>query len=215
MIKSLKHGIKLLKYTYKLKENVIVCMIFFVVGLTFLLELGRSSISCCIYWMAVGMIATGMCFSINASSIMQSSPRKKALQILVPVVLNLSYYMMTYLLFLLLEALLWTVGGREQDPGVLVLYGLMAIVFMVYNSSYKIFELATVLFVVVFFSLLLGGEDLIRQMLAGLSPWIAGIIGLGEILVGALLQYCLALLTYRMPLSRRAIAWELRKWMLM
>lgn len=91
----------------------------------------------------------------------------------------------------------------------------MAIVFMVYNSSYKIFELATVLFVVAFFSLLLGGEYLIRQMLTGLSPGLAGIIGLGEILVGALLQYCLALLTYRMPLNRRAIAWELRKWMLM
>lgn len=167
------------------------------------MELG-SSISCGIYWMTVGMIATGICFTLNASSIMQSSPLKKALQISVPVVLNLSYYMMSYLLFLLIEALLWTVGGREQDPGVLVLYGLMAIVFMVYNSSYKIFELATVLFVVAFFSLLLGGEYLIRQMLTGLSPGLAGIIGLGEILVGALLQYCLALLTYRMPLSRRS-----------
>lgn len=79
------------------------------------MELG-SSISCGIYWMTVGMIATGICFTLNASSIMQSSPLKKALQISVPVVLNLSYYMMSYLLFLLIEALLWTVGGREQDP---------------------------------------------------------------------------------------------------
>ena len=213
MIKSLKHGIKLLKYTYKLKQSVFVCMIFFVVGLAFLLELGRSSISCSIYWLTVGMIATGTCFTVNTPSIVQSSPLKRTLQISIPVVLNLSCHIMTYLLFLLLEVLLWTVGGRERDPGALVIYGLMAIVFMVYNSSYKIFELVTVFFIVAFLSLLLGGEYLIRQMLAGLSPAIAAVIGFGEILIGALLQYCLALLTYRMPLSMRAIARELRKWM--
>lgn len=213
MIKRLKQGIKLLKYTYKLKPNIVVCIIFFVLGLTFLLEPGIGSVSCSIYWMIVGLVLTGICSHINASAIVQSSPIKKTLQISIPVVLSLCYYTIAYLLFLLIEALLWSVGGREQDPGVLVFYGLMAIVFMLYNSGYKMFELATVFFCVAFLSLLWGGEQPIRQMLAGLSPWVAGIIGFGEILLGAPLQYCLALLTYRMPLSRRAIVRELRWWM--
>lgn len=213
MIKSLKQGIKLLKYTYKFKANIIIGMIFFAVGLTFLLEPALGSVHCCVYWMIVGMLVTGICSPINASAIVQSSPLKKTLQILVPVAVSLCFYTMVYLLFLLINALFWSVGGRKQDPGVLVFYGLMAVVFMFYNSGYKMFGLATAIFVVAFFSLLLGGEQMVRQMFVGLSPWIAGIIGLGEILLGALLQYCLALLTYRMPLSRRAIVRELRYWM--
>lgn len=214
MIKNLKRGIKLLKYTYKLKQSVIVSMIFFVCGLAFLLKFGRDPVSCSIYWILVGLIATGVCWTINVSSIVQSSPLKKTLQISIPVVLSLSYYIMTYLLFLLLETLLWNVGGRKQDPGVLVFYGLMAIVFMIFNSAYnKVSELASVFFVVAFLSLLWGGAQPIRQMSAGLSPGSAGFIGLGEILLGGLLQYCLALLTYRMPLSMRAIDRELRKQM--
>ena len=213
MIKILKRGIKLLKYTYKLKSNIIIGIIFFVLGLTFLLEPGIGSVSCSIYWMIVGLVLTGICSHINASAIVQSSPLKKTLQISVPVILSFCYYMMVYLVFLLIEALLWSVGGREKNPGVLVFYGLMAIVFMLYNSGYKLFELATAFFCVAFLSLLWGGEQPIRQMFAGVSPWMAGIIGFGEILSGALLQYCLALLTYRMPLSRRAIVRELRKWM--
>ena len=213
MIKRLKQGIKLIKYTYKLKTNIVVSIIFFVLGLTFLLEPGIGSVSCSIYWIIVGLVLTGICSHINASAIVQSSPFKKTLQISIPVVLSLCYYTIAYLLFLSIEALLWSVGGREQDPGVLVFYGLMAIVFMLYNSGYKMFELATVFFCVAFLSLLWGGEQPIRQMLGGLSPWVAGIIGFGEILLGALLQYCLALLTYCMPLSRRAIVRELRWWM--
>lgn len=213
MIKRLKQGIKLIKYTYKLKPNIVVSIIFFVLGLTFLSEPGIGSVSCSIYWIIVGLVLTGICSHINASAIAQSSPLKKTLQISIPVVLSLCYYTITFLLFLLIETLLWSVGGREQDPGVLVFYGLMAIVFMLYNNSYKMFELATVFFCVAFLSLLWGGEQPIRQVLAGLSPWVAGIIGFGEILLGALLQYCFALLTYRMPLSRRAIVRELRWWM--
>lgn len=213
MIKNLKKGIKLLKYTYKLKSNIILGIIFFICGLTFLLESGLGSVSCSIYWMIVGLMLTGICSHINASTIVQSSPLKKTLQISVPVALSLCYYTMAYLVFLLFEALLWSVGGREKNPSALVFYGLMAIVFMLYNSGYKMFELATVFFAVTFLALLWGGEHPIRQMSAGLSPGIAGVIGLGEILVGALLQYCLALLTYRMPLSRRAIVRELRWWM--
>lgn len=213
MIKRVKQGIKLLKYTYKLKPSLVIGMLFFTLGLTFLTEPGIGSVHCIVYWMIVGLIVAGICSPINASAIVQSSPSKKTLQISVPIVISLCYYMIVYLLLLLIEALFWSVGGRKQDPGVLVFYGLMAIVFMFYNSSYKIFGLATVVFAVAFLSLLWGGEQPIRQMLAGLSPGIAGIIGLGEILLGAFLQYCLALLTYRMPLSRRAIDRELRKWM--
>lgn len=213
MIKSLKRGIKLLKYTYKLKSNIIVGIIFFVLGLAFLLEPVMGWISCSTYCMIVGLVLTGICSHINASVIVQSSPLKKTLQISVPVILSLCYYLMAYLVFLLIEALLWSVGGREKNPGALVFYGLMAIVFMLYNSGYKLFELATAFFCVASLALLWGGEQPIRQMLADFSPWMTGLIGFGEILLGALLQYCLALLTYRMPLSRRAIVRELRKWM--
>ena len=214
MIKNLKRGIKLLKYTYKLKLNVIMSMIFFIVGLIFLLEPEMGSVIGSIYLMWAGMIVTTFCFNINVSSIVQSSPFKRTLQVTVPVVLNLCYCMMAYLLFLLIEALFWSVGGREQDPGVLVFYGLMAIVFMAYSSTaYKIFGLATVFFAVAFLSLLWGGEQPIRQMSAGLSLGGAGAIGLGEILLGAFLQYSLALLTYRMSLSRSAIVREPRKQM--
>lgn len=69
----------------------------------------------------------------------------------------------------------------------LVFYGSMAFAFMFYDSGYKMFELVTVFFAMAFLSLLWGGEWAIRQTSAGLSPEIAGIIGLGEILLGALL----------------------------
>ena len=213
MIKNLKLGVKLLRYTFRIKTSIIVGAVFFSLGLLLLLLPGVGYFAGSTYWMVGGLFVTNTLVSLNASTMVLSSSAKRALQTSIPTVLNLGYCLITYFLFMLFEILLWKVDGREQEPGVLVVYGLLAFILMIYNSYYKIFALAVVFFAITFFWISWGGEQLILTAASQLPLSVAAVIGLAAIMLGALLQYGIALLTYRMPMGKMVINQDLRKLM--
>lgn len=81
MIEDLKLGIKLLKYSLQFKMSVVVACIFIAIGLIYdmaLVSISGTAIST--YYLFGMVFGAQMISSLNASSMVQSSPCKKRLQ---------------------------------------------------------------------------------------------------------------------------------------
>lgn len=215
MFKNLKLGIRILKYGFRSKVILVMGIVFFCLGALFMIlfsDLGYFAGAS--YFMVTGIFCGSAAASPGFTGIAQSSPRKKALHSSVPVILNTCWFYLTYFVFLFIRLVLWRVRGQGMQPGEPVIYGLLAFICMVYClGCYKLFYVAIVFFIVTFFPLCLGGAELIYQALMGIPLWAAVLIGLGEISIGACIQYGLYRLAYRLPMDKMAVNVSLRKLM--
>lgn len=220
MFNNFRTGFKMLKYSFRIKWMLAVGIFFFCVGIFFFAffhlshdhDLGYFQGT--VYWALSGVMFCSAITSLGVSNIVQSSPRKKALHTFVPVCMNLCYYLITYILILLMGLLIWGMSGQKQQPGDLVVYGLMAAMMTVYSvGCLKLFYAAILFLIVVFFPVLWGGAEAICTALADLPMGAAVCIGLAEILLGACVQYFLLRLAYRLPVERAAVTGALRKYL--
>lgn len=215
MFKNLKLGIGMLKYGYRSKLMLVMGIAFFCLGILFMIlfsDLGYFAGAS--YFMITGIFCGSAVSSLGFTGIAQSSPRKKALHSSVPVILNTCWFYLTYFVFMFIRLVLWRVRGQGMQPGEPVIYGLLAIICMVYClGCYKLVFVAMGLFVLMYFPICLGGSELICQALAGFPLWGAVLIGLAEILLGACIQYGLYRLAYRLPMDKMAVNVSLRKLM--
>lgn len=213
MIKDFKLGIRILKYSFRIKAMAVCSILFFSLGIICMVLLPNTGyVAVTSYWMIAGMMFVSSVTSLGITGIVQSSSRKRALHTSVPAILNMCWCLVTYIVFLMLKLVMWQVGGREPQPGELVVYGLMVIICMIYGLGfYKLFFVAVGLFVLLFFPLCWGGEDIICQALAEIPLWVAAVIGLAEILLGAGVEYGMYRLAYRLPIDKLALNVSLRK----
>ena len=220
MFSNFRTGFKMLKYSFRIKWMLAAGILFFCVGIFFfgffLLSHDHDIgyLYGIVYWSLSGVMFCSAITSLGVSNIVQSSPRKKALHTSIPVCMNLCYYLTTYILFLLMGLLTWGMSGEKQQPGDIVVYGLMAALMMVYSvGCLKLFLAAILFLVAVFFPVLWGGAESICLALADLPMGAAVCIGLAEILLGACVQYLLLRLAYRLPVDRTAVTGPLRKYL--
>ena len=96
MIKNLKTGFKLLKYSYKCKMNLILLALFTVVGLVMEISSHGTNMLGGFYFMLSGMYAYQMIVSMDISGMVQSSAMKKRLQINLPVFVSTVLYIILY-----------------------------------------------------------------------------------------------------------------------
>lgn len=213
MIKDFKLGIRIIKYSFRIKLMLVFGMVFFGLGIIFMILLPEAGYFAeTSYWMIAGIMCVSPITSLGITGIVQSSPRKKALHTSVPAILNMCWCLITYIVILLVNLVMWQAGVREPQHGELVVYGLMVIIFMIYGLGYyKLFFLAVGLFVLMYFPLSWGGEEIICQALAEIPFWVAAVIGLAEILLGACVEYGLYRLAYRLPIDKVALNASLRK----
>lgn len=215
MFKNLKLGIGMLKYGFRSKSMFVMGIVFFCLGVLFMIlfsDIGYFAGAT--YFMVTGIFCESSVTSLGITGMVQSSPKKKALHSSVPVVLNACWFYITYFVFLFIRLVMWRVRGQEMQPGEPVIYGLLAIICMVYGlGCYKLFYVAIVFFALTFFPLSWGGEELICQALTGVPLWVTVLIGLTEILLGACIQYGLYRLTYRLPIDKMSVNVSLRKLM--
>lgn len=215
MFKNLKLGIGMLKYGFRNKAIFVMGIVFFCLGVLFMIlfsDIGYFAGAT--YFMITGVFSESALVSQGVTGMVQSSPKKKALHTSVPVILNTCWFYISYFIFMFIRLVMLWVRGQEMQPGEPVIYGLMAIICMVYGLGfYKLFYVAFGFFVLTFFPLCSGGEELICQALAGVPLWVAVLIGLAEILIGACIQYGLYRLTYRLPIDKMSVNMSLRKLM--
>lgn len=215
MFKNLKLGIRMLKYGFRSKSILVMGIVFFCLGILFMIlfsDIGYFAGAT--YFMVTGIFCESSVTSLGITGMVQSSPKRKALHTSVPVVLNTCWFYITYFVFMFIGLVMWRVRGQEMQPGEPVIYGLLAIICMVYGlGCYKLFYVAVGFFVLTYFPLSEGGEELICQALAGVPLWAAVLIGLAEILLGACIQYGLYRLAYRLPIDKMSVNMSLRKLM--
>ena len=213
MFKGLKLGIRMLKYGFRSKSMLVMGIVFFCLGILFMIlfsDIGYFAGAT--YFMVTGLFCESSITSLGITGMVQSSPKKKALHTSVPVVLNTCWFYITYFVFMSIRLVMWRVSGQEMQPSEPVIYGLLAIICMVYGlGCYKLFYVAVVFFVLTYFPLCWGGEELIHQAMMGVPLWVAVLIGLVEILLGACVQYGLYRLTYRLPIDKMSVNMSLRK----
>ena len=205
----------MLKYGFRNKPILVMGIVFFCLGVLFMIlfsDIGYFAGAT--YFMITGVFSESALISQGVTGMVQSSPKKKALHTSVPVILNTCWFYISYFIFMSIRLVMWRAGGQEMQSGEPVMYGLLAIICMVYGlGCYKLFYVAIVFFALTFFPLCLGGEEVIYQALAGVPLWVAVLIGLAEILLGACIQYGLYRLTYRLPIDKMSVNVSVRKLM--
>lgn len=215
MFRDFKTGWKMIKYSFRIKLILAFDIFIFCMGIVFfLLSPDIGYLQGTVLWTLSGVMFCTAITSLGVSNIVQSSPRKKVLHTSFPVCMNLCYYLVTYILFLLMGLLIWGMSGQRQQPGDPVVYGLVAAVIMVYSvGCLKLFFAAILFLMAAYFPILWGGADTICKMSADLPMGAAICIGLAEILLGACVQYFLFRLAYRLPVDRTGVTGPLRKYL--
>lgn len=213
MINELKLGMKLLKYSFNLKINIISTVLYFTLGILwcFLANLPQFGP---IYLSFIGLQIQQMLSSLYFSDMVLSSPRKREIQISVAVTVSVLSCLVFYVLTVGVILLSHKIGIQEGIPfGSLILCGLLFMVLMVYGVLLsKTGTAMVIVFLIMFFGPILWFTSSGDQVLRDISLGAAVGIGLAEILLGAALQYLTARLTYRMPVKYKAMLQAIQKY---
>lgn len=210
MTESIKMGMKMLRYGWGLKTSIVLATVQFVLAIF----LGKMYVGSYMVLM-IAMWPAQLLWSLNISGIVQTSPWKKRMQTTVPTCITSSSILLIYLLLLVRK-----LSAISKNPEIktdiifeLIMISFTILLIMLYvGIAYKIFYLATILFVVSF-----SGTVMLVEILLALGVFhnisLGGAIGsgFGAIIAGTLLQYGELLLLYKRPVSKGAQMTGLRK----
>ena len=211
MIKNLKTGFKLLKYSYKCKMNLILLALFTVIGLVIEISSHGTNMLGGFYFMLSGMYAYQMIVSMDISGMVQSSAMKKRLQISMPVFVSTVIYIILYTVLVIERIILVHVNPQDKDMLMFTLFTIVMMLFIMFIFSaicYKYFVAGFIIFFALLIGTVLvldevcmrGGYEFICNM--GFGTFI--IIGYAVILAGGAIEYLIGKLLYRKPLSEFA-----------
>lgn len=219
MINELKLGVKLLKYTYGIKSSLLGSVLLLAGGIFYsLLPEEQSRMWLASYMiLVITMFPVQLLYSLGVSNMVQASPCKRKLQTSTIVILNVSVILVLLLAILSIKGAQLAMGLRTEGyvSFELLLDAVLIFLLLLYNGfAYKFFMVATVTFCVMMV-IVSGGAALGMGMgiLQDVKLWMAVAILFLAILAGAALQYLVACLLYRKPLSKQAQYAGLRKMM--
>lgn len=216
MINDLKLGHKVIKYGLNLRGNLIVVILFLILGCV--MEFMIPDMIFGGMYVALGsMMIVQLVHSVAVSGMVQSSSYKKKLQTCVPTMIGGGYLFIANTLIIVLKIVGMYVksGGTEwATAGVsnaILLSGIMMIILVVYMSTaLKLFWLATIVFFIIFLSYNIFSEKLLAMM--GVEATMIMPIGLSilvsylVVLLGSVIMYLVFLATYKLDYSK--VTWE-------
>lgn len=216
MIKQLKLGFQMMRYTFGVKMCLILAAICFVLGLLVEFLPAGASITGALLLMVCGLWAAQLVYSLGVSDMIKTSKYAKAMETGIPTLVSFLLYLICYVIIIAFK--LPRLSGASEESmqymvGEILTSGIMAAMLMIFCAiAYKLFAIATVLFLVMFFVLnvMVNSGGL---FMVDVSFGAAVIIGFVLLVVGALLQYGISLLVYKVPLSKSAQLRGLQKYM--
>lgn len=215
MVKKFKFGMKLIKYCSGIWQCMFLALLFFVVG-SLLFMLNMPGYLPPVYLGISNLYLIQLLQTLNTSSLVRCSPKGKALQTSVPVIVGVSSLLLIYGLTVVIELLLLKNGlTRTEDVvSALVIAGLFEMLILAYcGMAFKWFLVSLFLFLVCVFSFI-PMQYLFNERVAPYIPlWGAVVIGALEIMLGGCLSFALSLMIYREPMSKAAQMQSLRKYM--
>ncbi len=217
LVESWRFAIKCIKLSYNLKVNLISAGFLFLMSLVYLIMDAGNGMGN-ILMLTIAMFPAQMMYSVCGSSLVQSSPYRKAIMTSLPAVITFCSGMLIYLTMIGVETVR-TMGTPEtarQGAQRILLMGALLMSLNIYvGIAYKYFVVSVLLMVgcIMGSYYLIGDGAAILDRFPGISmPMPAAIAaGIGMVVLGSLLQYGVSLLVYKKPISRGAIYGLLRQ----
>lgn len=208
MFKDLTLGLKLLKYGYKMKLNVV--MIILILGIGVVMEIATKGTSPIggFYLMLCGLFAYQMIISLDISAMIQTTAMKKKLQVKIPVIVSTLFYLVTFTFLIVERAIMINADPDNKEQLLFTLFTIVVMMFATFLFSgvcYKFMFVAMILLIIVISSSTVVLQILwnvglgAKMMNMGLG--MIAVLGYVAILSGALIEYAISSLLYRFPLS--------------
>ena len=207
MMKDIKNCIRLLKYGYQVKSNLVAAIIFLMLGVLYAF-IGYEQLPFCVIYifLAVSMVSQVMTTYLY-SGFAAASPARKKIEFRYVDILNVILGI-PGAIFCLLVAFCMEPAEMEYTSveTLLVIGGLAIILMYVYTSMvFKRMLVGTILFMVSFMVLMMGAggflERLLMPVLEGKRA-LAVVIFLVEFVIGLVLSSVIRRLLYRKSLSK-------------
>ncbi len=212
MIKSIKTGWMLMRYTWGLKGGIISGVFLFLSGILLtvlpmggMLGFGQTG---SYPLLVVAIWPAQLLWSLNVSDLVQTSPQKKAFQTAVPTAFTVVAIFACYTLTILIKLLqLRANPALRQDviATCLILTVEVLLLMAYYGIAFKYYYLGTVLFILSF--IITSPAVQVMSLLGvfdGIPLWLAVCSGFAAILVGTGIQYGLSCLVYKKELHKSA-----------
>lgn len=224
MIKNLKMGFKVMRYSYNWKINIVMGILFALIGAVMLLVDGLMGMGMLggYLMMCASLMMVQSLYSMSVSNMVLASPLRKKVQTVIPVVLGGSGMLVMYLVAIVIYCIEILIN---KDMIViacnsLIILSIVMFVMMLYIVvAYKYFAVSILVFAAVY--VCFGNYDSVFARNPSWIAWetsygsfaLAAVIGLVVWGIGVFMAYLLSLLVYRMPLSKMAMTPVLRKQM--
>ncbi|MCD8068471.1 MAG: hypothetical protein LUE87_06240 [Lachnospiraceae bacterium] len=217
MINDLKLSVRLMKKSYQFKFSLVIMGVFFLVGI---MEMATgAAVGGLFIFMAFTLFPYQLLSTLGYAGLAAASPFRRRMQVEFQVKVYLAGSMAGLILvsvFTAVMLLFADVEGKVKLWNIFLIYGVCCAVFGFYMTlAYKFFIASTaVMLSCVYLPLIMRPETLFegignRQFF---SAPVTVLITVGLILFSSLVQYGLGSLLYRLPLSKFAANWNLRRY---
>jgi hypothetical protein len=175
------------------------------------------------YMVLPGLFIPQLILSVGNSIVVQTSPQRKKLETMVPVVCGLLFSLFTYTIYVLMQAYFryFRAGASEignmglSGSGSMLLVAILLFFMEIYMGIvYKLFVLGMVVFIpAISFTVSTVGDyaEKLEQFAGRLGFGGIVLIGYAAILIGMLIAYGLMLLLYKKPFSKYAFGSAMRR----
>lgn len=217
MIKQIKMGIKMMRYGYGLKMSIGFVAFFVLAGIT-LSFVSETAPGGAYMIMVAGMWPDQMICSLGTANFVRSSPWKRSAETAAPTLLGFLNFLACYLIVFLTCLLRFAAGAQESAAiaGDMIIVGTLTALMMVFcGMAYKYMVAATIIFFAAYL-MLVTFSNMFKLWLVEHSsmPFFAGaLIGLAEIVAGAVAEYAITCVLYKRPMSKNAQFAGLRKYL--
>lgn len=218
MINDMKLGIRLLRYGFGIKTNLVLLIVCTAADLLcFALELAGITTPLDGFMLLACVIPVQILFTLNVVDIVLTSPARKKLQTSVPAVMTLCTTLAAYLIVVLKEAVIVLIHPDKtaQSAMRLVFLGVLVAVIMAFTGVlYKSFPALLVMYFslsgfISFFMMPILRSDFLGEDRGALVR--AARIGVVLILAGGALEYALSVLFYKKPVSKKVLGERLSR----
>lgn len=215
MIAEIKRGIKLIRYGYGVKANLIGGAILCIVGILMCCLANNNLIMIGTLYIVLGPIMIiQVMYTFLYSGLVGASPRRRGIEILIADWINIITGFIGYVVFMVVT-IVRVNAAPEQAQNIMqgTLLGSVgsAAAFICFGVCYKYYWQSMILFFVVFFSVYAGGMVIMNIAQVTLNmAWTAG-GSLVFIAAGVFLSCVLRRLVYKKGLSPTACGTSLRK----
>lgn len=216
MIDELKKGIKLLKYSFNFKTNLVAGIFFLICGVVFVFIDEQVFMLGGTYIMLAPIMMLQILFTMLCANIVASSPGKPVLEIWLASVIGGGTMILCYIFLIAITAFKISKTPLLESEYLkdLVCLGMVAAVLMMYMSvCYKVFVISVLGFCFVYpfiYSFIRGMLSVIEGHLTIVN---CSLTGFGFVLLGAVLAFLINRILYRKPVSKWAMVAKFRKYM--